>query len=193
GRIVDYQFIVINTGNVPLSDVTVTDPLLGEGWSHTIGDLPPGGMSNFSMESVVPEGLAGEVEMEAAVSGSYGARKVSARDSFKMEIIEVTKPEILMELTGPPSAQRGEMITFRFTVTNTGTVPLSGVKVTAPLFGKFWCNTIGNLGVGRVVKFSYSYTVPETAPPVLENKAQVIGFSGSNKVVYEAVHYVDVM
>ncbi|MGB4682072.1 MAG: ATPase, T2SS/T4P/T4SS family [Dethiobacteria bacterium] len=193
GRIVDYQFIVINTGNVPLSDVTVTDPLLGEGWSHTIGDLPPGGMSNFGMEAVVPEGLAGKVEVEAVVTGRYGARKVSSRDTFKMEIIEVTNPEIMMELTGPPSAQRGEMITFRFTVTNTGTVPLSGVKVTAPLFGKFWCNTVGNLGVGRVVKFSYSYTVPETAPPVLENKAQVIGFSGSNKVVYEAVHYVDVM
>jgi len=43
GEAVDYQFIVINTGNVPLSDVRVIDPFLGEGWSYTIGDLPPGG------------------------------------------------------------------------------------------------------------------------------------------------------
>jgi len=192
GEVIDYQFIIINTGNVPLTGVTVTDPLLGEGWSYTIGELPPGGMSNFSMESVVPEGLSGEVEMEATVTGHYGNIETFARDTFKTEVIENIRPEISMELTGPESARVGEMVTFRFAITNSGTVDLNGVKVTAPLFGKFWCNNIGTLGVGRTVKFSYSYTVPETAPSVIENKAVVIGFSGSNKVDYEAVHQVHV-
>ena len=83
-----------------------------------------------------------------------------------MDVIAIAKPEINIELGGPASARAGEMITFRFTITNTGTVALGGVKVTAPLFGKFWCNTIGNLGIGRAVKFSYSYTIPESAPSV---------------------------
>lgn len=192
GEAVEYQFIVINTGNVPLSGVTVSDPLLGEGWRYTIGDLPAGGMSNFSMGSFIPEGLAGTVEMGTAVQGSYGSVEVSAGDSYRIEILDVTKPEIGMELTGPEKARPGEMITFRFGITNSGTVPLGGVKVTAPLFGKFWCNTIGNLGVGRSVKFSFSYTVPEGAPPVLSNEATVTGSAGETEVTAQASHRVEV-
>ncbi len=192
GEAVDYQFIVINSGNVPLSEVTVTDPLLGEGWRYTIGDLPAGGMSNFNMESFVPEGLTGIVEMDAFVEGRYGSMEVSAGDSYEIEIIDVTKPEIGMELSGPGTARIGEMITFRFSITNSGTVALSGVKVMAPLFGKFWCNTIGNLGVGRTVKFSFSYTVPKEAPSLLENEARVTGKAGDVEVSAGALHRVEV-
>ena len=192
GEAVDYQFIVINSGNVPLSEVTVTDPLLGEGWRYTIGELPAGGMSNFSMESFVPEGLAGAVEMDASVRGRYGPLEVSAGDSYKIEIIDVTRPEIGMELTGPDQARAGEMITFRFSITNSGTVALGEVKVMAPLFGKHWCNTIGSLGVGRTVKFSFSYTVPEEAPPVLENEARVTGMAGDVELSAAALHRVRV-
>ena len=193
GETVDYQFIVINTGNVPLSEVTVTDPLLGEGWTYTIGDLAAGGMSNFSMEAVIHEGLSGTVRTETTVTGRYGDIEVAACDSFDMDVIAIAKPEINIELGGPASARAGEMITFRFTITNTGTVALGGVKVTAPLFGKFWCNTIGNLGIGRAVKFSYSYTIPESAPSVLENAALVTGSSGSAEVSAEALPRVEVM
>ena len=118
--------------------------------------------------------------------------EVSAGDSYRIEILDVTKPEIGMELTGPEKARPGEMITFRFGITNSGTVPLGGVKVTAPLFGKFWCNTIGNLGVGRSVKFSFSYTVPEGAPPVLSNEATVTGSAGETEVTAQASHRVEV-
>ncbi|MGB3914634.1 MAG: ATPase, T2SS/T4P/T4SS family [Dethiobacteria bacterium] len=191
GEAVDYQFIVINTGNVLLSDVRVIDPFLGEGWSYTIGDLPPGGMSNFSMEVVIGGGLSGMITTEAMVTGRYGNMEVFASDSLEMEIVDLARPEIKMQLSGPSSARPGEMITFRFTIANSGTVALSGVKVTAPLFGRFWCNTIGNLDVGRAVKFSFSYTIPDQAPPVLENVAQVIGTAGTEEVRAEAVHRVE--
>ena len=191
GETVDCQFIVINTGNVPLSDVRVSDPFLGESWSYTIGDLPPGGMSTFSMESFIGEGLSGTVSTEATVTGVYGDREVSACDSLDIEIIDITKPEIKMNLSGPPAARKGEMVTFRFEIINSGTVALSGVKVTAPLFGRFWCNTIGYLDIGRSVKFSFSYTVPEETPAVLENMARVTGVAGSEEIYAEAVHRVD--
>ena len=80
---------------------------------------------------------------------------------------------------------------YKRQIANSGTVALSGVKVTAPLFGRFWCNTIGNLDVGRAVKFSFSYTIPDQAPPVLENVAQVIGTAGTEEVRAEAVHRVE--
>jgi len=113
------------------------NPFLGEGWSYTIGDLPPGGISNFSMEMVIGEGLSGTITTEAMVTGRHGNMDVSASDSLVMEIIDIAKPEIKMQLSGPLSAQPGEMITFRFVIANSGTVALSGVKVTAPLFGRF--------------------------------------------------------
>ena len=101
GEAVDYQFIVINTGNVPLSDVRVIDPFLGEGWSYTIGDLPPGGMSNFSMEVVIGGGLSGMITTEAMVTGRYGNMEVFASDSLEMEIVDLARPGIKMQLSGP--------------------------------------------------------------------------------------------
>ncbi len=192
GESVEYQFIVINTGNVPLSGVAVTDPLLGEGWRYTIGDLPAGGMSNFSMGSFIPEGLSGTVDMGTTVQGLFKSMEVFSEDNYRIEIIDVANPEIAMEITGPEKAQPGEMITFRFNITNSGTVPLGGVKVTAPLFGKFWCNTIGSLSVGRSVRFSFSYTVPEGAPSVLSNEATVTGSAGETEVAAQALHRVEV-
>ncbi|HHW74584.1 MAG TPA: Flp pilus assembly complex ATPase component TadA [Firmicutes bacterium] len=191
GETVDCQYIVINTGNVPLSDVQVTDPFLGEGWGYTIGDLPPGGMSTFSMESFIGEGLSGTVTSEATVTGRYGDSAVSASDCLDMEIIDVTKPEIKMYLSGPTAARVGDMVTFRFEIVNSGTVALSGVKVTAPLFGRFWCNTIGTLDIGRSVKFSFSYTIPDGASQALENIARVTGTAGVEEVHAEAVHRVE--
>jgi len=41
------------------------------------------------------------------------------------------------------------------------------------------------------VKFSFSYTIPDQAPPVLENVAQVIGTAGTEEVRAEAVHRVE--
>ena len=192
GETIDCQFIVINTGNVPLSDVKVSDPFLGENWSYAIGDLPPGGMSTFSMETFIGAGLSGTVTTEAAVTGRFEDIHVSAGDSLEMEIIDITKPEIRISLSGPPAARKGEMITFRFEIINSGTVALSSVKVTAPLFGRFWCNTIGNLDIGRSVKFSFSYTVPEDAPSLLENAARVTGAAAAEEIYAEAVHQVKI-
>ncbi|MGI6707507.1 MAG: hypothetical protein ACOX33_00010 [Dethiobacteria bacterium] len=104
-------------------------------------------MSNFSMESVVPEGLSrrgrdGSHSYRAATETSQSFRPGQL---LRLEVIENTRPEISMELTGPaisPGWRDGHFSLCRHQQRYGS--DLNGVKVTAPLFGKFWCNTIGN-------------------------------------------------
>ena len=82
----------------------------------------------------------------------------------------------------------GTMIVARFART-LGTLLVSGVGSVSYTH----LDVYKRQGIGRAVKFSYSYTIPESAPSVLENAALVTGSSGSAEVSAEAIHRVEVM
>jgi uncharacterized repeat protein (TIGR01451 family)/LPXTG-motif cell wall-anchored protein len=100
-------------------------------------------------------------------------------------------PAITITKTGPATAEEEEVITYSFTVKNTGDVTLTNVQVTDPLFGGTWVYNIGTLGVNQEVSFTQAYTIPVgAAGTTIPNTATVTGNYGSTVVNSTSSHSV---
>jgi len=141
---INYTFTVTNTGNVPLTGVTVTDPLftvLGGPISLAVGEsdsLTFTGSYNLTQTDI----NAGKVENTATATGTTPSfTTVSDQHSTTVDIpedkgISLVKNGVLDISVVAPAAQANvdDKIYYTFTVTNTGNVPLTGVTVTDPRF-----------------------------------------------------------
>jgi uncharacterized repeat protein (TIGR01451 family) len=148
GGSVNWVYTVTNTGNIELNNVTVTDqqilPTDADGPSVICdgfnGTLAPG-------ESVVctasGNAIAGQYGNEATAEGLWqvpDGTPQSVTDKDPSHYFGAD-PSILLEKTGtwnddgaiPGVAEVGETISYFFTVTNNGNVPLTGVIVTDPI------------------------------------------------------------
>lgn len=139
GATVDYTFLVTNTGNVTLSNVTVTDPLPGLSPIDCPDDtLAPGGeMTCTASYTVTQEDAdAGIVQNTATVTGDPPSGPAVSDDDFAV-VPPSQKPGISLEKTGsgPDPLTVGATVDYSFVVTNTGNVMLSNVTVTDPLPG----------------------------------------------------------
>jgi uncharacterized repeat protein (TIGR01451 family) len=81
------------------------------------------------------------------------------------------KPAIDIEKTGPKYAHVGDTITYTYTVTNTGGVPLKNVDVVDDVAGVIVLDD--TLGVGQVKTYTKTYTIKVGDPDPLVNWATV--------------------
>ncbi|MCH1868009.1 hypothetical protein MJ876_15910, partial [Nocardioides sp. CFH 31398] len=145
GDTVGYSFTVVNDGTVPLRDLTVSDPLLGAVTCEADTLAADGGSTTCTADEpyVVTEGdeQAGEVVNTAtARAADPDGDTVADTD---VATVEVATPAPALELektAGTPDdvngsglVDAGDTVLFTFTVTNTGTVPLSSLRVDDPL------------------------------------------------------------
>jgi len=86
GNTITYSFTVTNSGNVTLTGIVVTDPILGEGWSHDVGTLNPGNSTSFTANYVIPGTASGTITNTATVTGNYGDNPVTDNDSHSVAI-----------------------------------------------------------------------------------------------------------
>ena len=84
------------------------------------------------------------------------------------------EPDLALDKTGPAMAHEGDEITYVFTVTNTGNVPLTGVTVDDPLLGGTVC-TLGTLQPDEAATCDVAYTVPAEIGDSVENTATATG------------------
>ncbi|MFV0525216.1 MAG: beta strand repeat-containing protein [Acidimicrobiales bacterium] len=159
GDTIAYSFTVTNTGNVPLSGVAVADPLGGPVTCATT-DLAVGASTSCTADNayVVTAGdeVATGVTNTATASGtdpdSTTATSPEARTTTP---VATPQPALAIDkragvpqdlnASGIPDA--GDTITYTFTVTNTGNVPVTGVSVDDPAAGAVTCNAT-DLAVG---------------------------------------------
>ena len=135
GDKITYTFTVENTGNIPLTDVTVTDPLLGDDWSCTIpGTLQPGASDSTctaTYATTQDDWNAGEVSNTALVTGTppSGPQIPPTDDTVVTPLPE--SPSIHLDKAVDPSTDiaLGDELTYTFTITNTGNVTLSDVTL----------------------------------------------------------------
>jgi uncharacterized repeat protein (TIGR01451 family) len=147
GNTITYSFTVTNTGNVPLTGVTVSDPKLGGSitLSSTSLSASPGpghtatGTATYTVTTA--DRSAGAVENTATASGNPPTgspvtdQSGTAIDNNDPTIVPVSSsPSIALVKTGVLSTD-GNTITYSFTVINTGNVTLTGVAVNDPLLG----------------------------------------------------------
>lgn len=146
GELLTYSFTVTNTGNVPLTNVRITDPLipaLASG-APCVASLAPGASTTCPLlgsatHTVSAADIAnGSVHNTATVSGSppTGAN-VSAHASATISTPAVPSLRLVKSVADSNDADalasQGEVLTYSFVVTNTGNVPLTNVRITDPL------------------------------------------------------------
>jgi hypothetical protein len=144
GETIDYTVTVANSGNVTLSGIEVTDPLVTlacAGGSNPIASLAPGESDSCSgsytlLQSDVD---AGQVINTATATGlAPDASEVNDSDTVTtlltgQALLEVVKVGIHADANEDGAGQVGETIAYEVAVTNTGNLTVSSITVSDPL------------------------------------------------------------
>ena len=130
----------------------------------------------------------------ATATGYYGTTAYTETDDHSLD---VEMPGINVDKSGPASATVGEVVTFTFTVTNTGTVPLSTVTVTDSIAGTATyvsgdANGDSKLDTTETWVYTATWTVAATPDPLV-NTATATGTDNSgNSVTGTDTHSTDI-
>jgi uncharacterized repeat protein (TIGR01451 family) len=204
GDVILFTYTATNTGNVTLANVVASDTAFqGTGTAPTISpasvaSLAPGGTTSFTSTYTVVAGdlvISGNVDSDldstGQVVGNYnpgtGNTTVTATDPEAVPLNVV--PSLTVAKTGTPSTNvpAGTVVTYTYTVTNSGTVPITNVtlsdNVTAgsgpnpvPVFASWTTqngstvsgNTITLLNPGAVAVFTGTYTITQSDVDTLQ-------------------------
>ncbi|MFB9684604.1 DUF7507 domain-containing protein [Amycolatopsis plumensis] len=124
GDTVTFSLLVANTGDVPLTDVSLVDSQL-PACAQSIGTLLPGARQRHSCN--VNAGTDSFVSSATASGTDPVKRQVSATDDAAYTVLHPAL-ELTQVLHGGPF-RPGDAVTATLTVTNTGDVPLTAVDV----------------------------------------------------------------
>ena len=140
GETINYTFRVTNTGNVPLSGVTVSDPLVTVNQGPQT--LAPGGAFTFTASYTPSQADIdnGSVVNTASGTGTdpSGGTITSPPDTVTVPPeqtpgLTIVKTGTLNDLDGDGLIDLGETISFAFLATNTGTLTMSNVMINDPM------------------------------------------------------------
>lgn len=141
GDSIPYTFRLDNTGELPLEDVTVTDPLLGEVDCPSTTLAPGASMTCASViDHLVTDADAdrGAVVNDAVASGTPSGSSATVTSNTSATSTPVTVAAPALELVKRASTlfvtRAGDGFTYSFDVTNTGNVAISGIAVTEQSF-----------------------------------------------------------
>ncbi|MBI5931923.1 MAG: DUF11 domain-containing protein, partial [Chloroflexi bacterium] len=168
GETINYTFLVTNTGNVALTNVAVTDPLIATitcPSGNPIPNLAVGGSQTCTgtYTLVAADITAGQV-LNTATADSDQTPPVTDNETINLAVpgLTLAKTGAFVDGNGDNAAQVGETINYTFLVTNTGNVALTTVAVTDPLITTITCpsgNPIPNLAVGGSQTCTGTYTL----------------------------------
>ncbi|MEV6619370.1 hypothetical protein AB0M83_00870 [Amycolatopsis sp. NPDC051106] len=120
GDAVPLTITVVNTGDVPLTDVKVSEPCV-----KAFDRLEPGASQKFDCTTTAPQDDV--VSTAKATAKAPIGPPVTAEDADEIDVIH---PAVKITKEARPSTVRaGDEVTFTISVTNTGDVPLTSVSV----------------------------------------------------------------
>ncbi len=180
GDSVTYAFTVTNSGNVPLTQVGVTDATLGTVTCAATALAPLESTTCSAAAHVIAQADvdAGRVLNQAKATAvttvanptSDKPDQLSAEASATLDIPQHPAIDLVKSVTAPPRVTAGDSLTYAFTVTNTGDVTLTGVGVTDPLVGQVSCPET-TLAPGQSTTCS---AAPYVVTPADANAQQVV-------------------
>ncbi len=185
GDTITFSFKVTNTGNVPLSVLTINDPLVGI-VSCPGGDLAPGAVATCTPKTYTitqDEVNAGTVVNTATASGTApDGVVVTDSDSTTTPLparpaLELDKTASAIDDVDGNGPDAGDTITYSFVVTNTGNLPLSDIKVSDPKVGPVTCPA-GTLPAGGQLACgdaTYTLTQADVSAGQVKNTATATG------------------
>ncbi|MGR3793743.1 DUF7507 domain-containing protein [Vannielia sp. SX4] len=166
GSTVTYTFEITNETAQTISSASVTDPKI-PGLVCSFTDIPPNGVVSCQGDYVVTQADldSGQIDNTASATGlaptgeslsATASETVTADPAAQVRALSLDKTANL-----DPFAAVGDVVTYSFAVTNTGTVTLSDIVVDDPLLG-YSC-TIATLAVTATddTTCSTTYTITQ--------------------------------
>jgi uncharacterized repeat protein (TIGR01451 family) len=179
GDTVSYTVVTSNPGDVTITGITVSDPLLGAGglsttWPGATGVLAPGGRATSAGSYVLTQADIdrGAVLNTAAASGSSSrdGTPVTGTSNQLSTPTATRSPSITVSDSGalatPADARVGGTVNWRYRITNTGNVTLTGTALSDALVGigtptYSWPGAVGILAPGTFVEVTATYTLTQ--------------------------------
>lgn len=160
GETITYTIKVSNTGNVTLNTITVNDPLTG--LSRSIASLSPGDSRTYTTSITIDqEDLdQGQIDNTASTQG-FDPNGEMVADSADEQVLAIQDPSIsiLKEADKSKVFDKGEVITYTFTITNDGNLSLTDIEFTDALTGNN--EQIASLAPGQQLVYTGTYTVSQ--------------------------------
>ena len=165
GEEVTYTYIVTNTGDVPLNGLDLVDDKLGPVGSYPM--LLPGEMWTVNQNANVFE----DTLNEATVTAGFGLELQGPDEEPFMAdwwvwdsdtaFVDVVAPAIQVVKTGSTDSviDPGEDVTYEYTVTNTGDVPLFGITLEDDVLGSV--GAVATLEPGESADFNATDFIAE--------------------------------
>ncbi|UOQ90418.1 DUF11 domain-containing protein [Agromyces endophyticus] len=176
GQDIDYDFTVTNTGNTTLTDVEITDPLVGLSplsyvWPGTAGVLLPGqsvtATATYTITQTDVDGLNGVANTATVTSKAPDGSTPTDDDTARLDTPATAGIQLVKtaELAGG-TPHAGDTVTYRFAATNLGVLTLTGVTVTDPMEGLSdltftWPGADGVLAPGETVHATATYVLTQ--------------------------------
>lgn len=122
---------VENTGDVPLTDVTVSDPLTPD-CDASLGTMQPADVQTY--DCIAPNVEDGFTNIATVSATPPSGPPIENMDDATVTVQEPAAPAINIQKTpDSQTVQSGDTVAFTIQVENTGNVALSNVTVTDPL------------------------------------------------------------
>jgi uncharacterized repeat protein (TIGR01451 family) len=184
GETIDYTFVAENTGNVTLTDVSVTDDRV-TGLDPLSTTIAPGSTAVFTADpyTVTQADIdAGEVRNQASATGTTpgGAQVPSAPTTDIVPVpdplgaLVADKTAALDDTNGNGVADEGEQIVYTIVLTNTGNVTLSNVSAQDDMVTGLTPTTVASLAPRATTTFvadPYTVTAADVDAGVIVNVA----------------------
>ncbi len=171
GETISYTLDVTNTGNVTLTNVDVTDPVITVDCGAFDGILDPGESVQCTGSYVITQADidAGHRENLALATGDCPDGSVDCAEDEDDDDeplpqdpkIQIVKEGEFQDESGDGFAQVGETISYTLDVTNTGNVTLTNVDVTDPVITVDCGAFDGILDPGESVQCTGSYVITQ--------------------------------
>ncbi|WP_159085967.1 gliding motility-associated C-terminal domain-containing protein [Flavobacterium faecale] len=165
GEKIDYTFTVTNTGNVTITNIIVTDPMIATITGNPVTTLAPGATvatikGTYTLTQADID--AGKV-FNTALAKGQDPKGNNVQDISGTTVTNDTKTETALPSRGALAlvktgtfvdtnkdgfAQVGETIEYSFVVTNTGSVTVTNIVVTDPLIPTITGGPIATLAPG---------------------------------------------
>ena len=166
GDVITYTLTVTNDGNVTVTGVSISDPLLPSLECDQPVDLAPGETLTCTGTNAVGQGEIneGSVANTGTVTGS-DPNGNNVEDRADEDVPLAQAPHLTLEKEGVLDAgadglpDAGDVITYTLTATNDGNVTLKGVSISDPSLASLECDQPVDLAPGEKLTCTGTNTV----------------------------------
>ncbi|WP_299685823.1 gliding motility-associated C-terminal domain-containing protein [uncultured Dokdonia sp.] len=185
GDQIQYNFVVVNNGNVTVTDIVINDPLLG-GIVGVIDVLTPSDTGNVTATyNLTQEDIdnGGVTNTATAVGNDPFDNDVTSSDTVVFDInneseITLLKDAELIDSNNSNTVDVGDEIIYTFTVTNTGNVTVTDITIddtTIGVTGLSISPSILEPGESGIAIFNYALTLDDIQVGMIINTAVANG------------------